>query len=83
MELDGIIEPTLHSVKLDEKINAEWLDHFCRLNNVEEKNKDTMIQMLSNIATKKCLISLYNKDLNSRESAQSGVEITSKVKPPF
>ncbi|WP_408011335.1 GNAT family N-acetyltransferase [Pseudalkalibacillus sp. A8] len=62
MELDGIIEPTLHSVKLDEKINAEWLDHFCRLNNVEEKNKDTMIQMLSNIATKKCLVSLYKKD---------------------
>lgn len=60
MELDGIIEPNLHSVRLDEKINTEWVDDFCRLNNVKEKDKDTMIQMLSNIVTKKCLISLYN-----------------------
>ena len=62
MELEGIIEPTLHSVKIDEKINAEWLDNFCRLNNVEERNRRTMIKMLSNIATKKCLISLYIKE---------------------
>lgn len=62
MDLDSIKEPTQHSVKLDEKINAEWLDNFCRLNHVEEKNKDTMIQMLSNIATKKCLLSLYNNE---------------------
>ncbi|WP_339184019.1 GNAT family N-acetyltransferase [Oceanobacillus sp. FSL W7-1293] len=57
--LDTISEPTLHSVSIDEKINREWLDRFCQLNNVEEKNKDTMLQMLSNIITRKCFISLY------------------------
>ncbi|MEA1855326.1 GNAT family N-acetyltransferase [Cytobacillus sp. FSL R5-0569] len=61
MALNGIIEPTYHSVKLDRNINIEWLDNFCRLNNVEEKNKDTMVQMLSNITTQKCFISLYYK----------------------
>ncbi len=59
MDLAGIIEPTLHSIKLDANINDEWINNFCRLNNVEEKNKDTMVQMLSNIATQKCFISLY------------------------
>jgi hypothetical protein len=59
MDLERIIEPTLHSVKLDANINVEWINHFCRLNNVEEKNKNTMVQMLSNIVTKKCFISLY------------------------
>ncbi len=62
MELEGIIEPTFHSVRIDGNIYVEWLDNFCRLNNVEEKNKATMVQMLSNIATKKCFISLYYKE---------------------
>ncbi|CEI83088.1 N-acetyltransferase GCN5 [Oceanobacillus oncorhynchi subsp. incaldanensis] len=57
--LDTISEPALHRVRIDEKINREWLDCFCQLNNVEEKNKDTMMQMLSNIVTQKCFISLY------------------------
>ncbi|WP_339237584.1 GNAT family N-acetyltransferase [Oceanobacillus sp. FSL W7-1281] len=57
--LDTISEPALHRVIIDEKINREWLDRFCQLNNVEEKNKDTMMQMLSNIVTRKCFISLY------------------------
>ncbi|WP_257348218.1 GNAT family N-acetyltransferase, cg3035/Rv0428c family [Pseudalkalibacillus decolorationis] len=39
MELDSIIEPTFHSVKLDGDINVEWLDNFCRLNNVDEKTR--------------------------------------------
>lgn len=62
LELDGVIDPTVHSVKLDGNINIDWLDTFCRLNQVEEKNKDTMIKMLSNITTKKCFISLYNQE---------------------
>jgi hypothetical protein len=61
MDLDRIIEPTLHSVKLDTNINVGWINHFCRLNNVEENNKNTMVQMLSNIVTKKCFISLYHQ----------------------
>jgi len=62
MELEGIIEPTLHSVRIDEKVNDEWLTHVCRLNDGEEKYKDTMVQMLSNIVTKKCLLSLYHNE---------------------
>ncbi|MEK3886329.1 GNAT family N-acetyltransferase [Bacillus sp. FSL K6-3431] len=62
IKLDSITEPTLHSVKLDVNHNAEWLDQFCRLNQIEEKNKDTMVQMFSNIATPKCFITLYDKN---------------------
>ena len=43
-------------------INIVWLDNFCKLNQVVDKNSDTMVQMLSNITTKKCFISLYNQD---------------------
>jgi len=62
LDLNGVKEPTLHSVLLDENINFEWMDNFYRMNRIEEKNKDSMIRMLSNIATKKCFISLYHKD---------------------
>ena len=62
MELDHIIEPTLHSVKIEEHVNHEWIEHFCRLNHVEKKDKDTMVQMLSAIATPKCLLSLYHNE---------------------
>ncbi|MBS4200798.1 GNAT family N-acetyltransferase [Bacillus sp. FJAT-49732] len=62
LELEGIQEPTLHSVILDENINIDWIENFCRLSHIEESTRDTMIQMLSNIATKKCFISLYDKE---------------------
>ena len=62
LDLEGVPEPTLLSVKLEENMNLEWLDHFCRLNHVEEKHRGTMMQMLSNIPTKKCFISLYNQE---------------------
>ncbi|MGC4377506.1 GNAT family N-acetyltransferase [Fictibacillus sp. Mic-4] len=61
-ELKKVKEPVLHSIKLDETVNTEWVNHFYRLNHVEEKYKDTIVKMLSNIATKKCLISLYYKE---------------------
>lgn len=59
IDLDTIIQPTYHSVKLNENINDGWINHFCRLNHVEDKNKETMVKMLSNIVTQKCFISLY------------------------
>ncbi|MCR2821262.1 GNAT family N-acetyltransferase [Lederbergia panacisoli] len=62
LELNQIKEPTLQSVTLDKNINLDWIENFCRLNQIEENNKDTMIKMLSNISTKKCFISLYHKD---------------------
>lgn len=62
MNLKDMKEPTVHSVNLDEDITIEWLHHFCRLNHVEEQNKHTMKQMLSNIVTQKCFISLYHEE---------------------
>ncbi|MCT1905364.1 hypothetical protein [Oceanobacillus sojae] len=35
--LSDMKEPAVHSVKLDEDITVDWLEHFCRLNHVEEK----------------------------------------------
>ncbi|WP_034725809.1 GNAT family N-acetyltransferase [Calidifontibacillus oryziterrae] len=62
MNLVGTIEPTLHSVNITKNLNSEWLDYFCRFNNVEEEHKPTIVQMLSTIATKKCFLSLYHQD---------------------
>ncbi|CAM4379034.1 GNAT family N-acetyltransferase [Paenibacillus alkaliterrae] len=62
LTLDDIIEPSLNSVNIDENLNVEWLDNFCRLNNIEEKNKYTMKQMLTNVMTKKSFVSLYYKE---------------------
>ncbi|MBS4218787.1 GNAT family N-acetyltransferase [Bacillus sp. FJAT-49711] len=62
VDLNEIKEPILNSVKLDENIDLNWIEDFCRLNHIEEKNKNTMIQMLSNISTRKCIISLYHED---------------------
>ncbi|MDB5083438.1 MAG: family N-acetyltransferase, partial [Bacilli bacterium] len=60
LSLDRVKQPTLTTVVLDETLTSEWLDTYCRLNNVE-LHKHTMHQMLSNIVTKKCFISLYHQ----------------------
>ncbi|MNI22071.1 ribosomal-protein-alanine N-acetyltransferase [compost metagenome] len=59
LKLDHIPEPSLDSVKMDTNINPDWVDHFCKLNHVEDKDKSTMERILSNIKTKKGFISLY------------------------
>ncbi|BBI35522.1 GNAT family N-acetyltransferase [Cohnella abietis] len=59
LELENINEPKLKSIQIVENSNAEWLDNFFRLNNVEANSKDTMERILSNIKTKKGFISLY------------------------
>jgi N-acetylglutamate synthase len=62
LELDNINEPKINSVKVDENINAEWLEDFCKLNNVKDNNKGIMERMLSNIKTKKGFVSLYYEE---------------------
>jgi RimJ/RimL family protein N-acetyltransferase len=62
LKLDNIKEPHLNSVKIKETVTAEWLNNFCKLNNIENENMGTMERMLSNIKTKKGFISLYDKD---------------------
>lgn len=62
LNLDNISEPKLTSVKINEDITAEWLEDFCRLNNVNHKNKYVMERMLSNIKTQKGFLSFYYEE---------------------
>lgn len=62
LDLDDINEPRLTSVKINESMTEEWLNHFCRLNQVNDKHKRTMERMLSNIKTRKGFISLYHNE---------------------
>ncbi|MFS0871010.1 GNAT family N-acetyltransferase [Paenibacillus xylanilyticus] len=56
--LEHLQEPKHSFVQIDEQLTEEWLDHFCRLNQVNNLQRRTMTQMLSNIRTCKALISL-------------------------
>jgi ribosomal protein S18 acetylase RimI-like enzyme len=60
--LSKLKEPLIHTVKLDERLNDEWLNQFCILNNQNETNKATMKQMLSLVNSKTCFISLYDNE---------------------
>jgi ribosomal protein S18 acetylase RimI-like enzyme len=62
LELSVLRQPSMHSVKLDERLNDTWLNQFCRLSNQNETNKATMKQMLSLIIPKTCFISLYEHE---------------------
>lgn len=63
LELSGLRQPAIHSVKLDERLNDTWLNQFCRLSsNQNETNKATMKQMLSLVIPKTCFISLYEHE---------------------
>jgi hypothetical protein len=62
IHLNNVKEPILKSVILDDNLSVEWIEHFCRLNKVAQKYKQTMVKMLSNIVTPKCIISLYDKE---------------------
>lgn len=62
LRLDSISEPYLTSVKIYEDINAVWLEDFCRLNNVNDQDRNVMERMLSNIKTKKGFVSLYYEE---------------------
>lgn len=62
LSLSELNEPSIHTVKVDEKLNDEWLNQFCILNNQDESNKATMKQMLSLILPKSCFISLFDND---------------------
>lgn len=62
LNLDHIIEPKLTTVKIFEDILSEWLEDFCRLNDVKDKDKNLMERMLSNIKTTKACISFYDEE---------------------
>ena len=61
LPLSELKEPSIHSVKLDERLTDDWLNQFCRLNN-QDTNQTTMKQMLSLIIPQTCFISLLDHD---------------------
>ncbi len=61
VDLDQISAPRLTSVTIDEDLTPAWVEHFCRLQNVQ-KYRNVMERMLSNIRTKKGFISFYVED---------------------
>ncbi|MEC0125561.1 GNAT family N-acetyltransferase [Paenibacillus pabuli] len=56
--LENLKEPDHPDVKINEQLTEEWLDHFCRLNQVNDLHRGTMEQMLTNICTRVGFISL-------------------------
>ena len=63
LELSMLREPSLHSVRLYEKLNDTWLNQYCLLSsNHNESNMATMKQMLSLIIPNTCYISLYDHE---------------------
>ncbi|WP_339304029.1 GNAT family N-acetyltransferase [Paenibacillus sp. FSL R5-0519] len=56
--LDDIKEPVHQAVQIDEQLTTAWLDHFCRLNKVNDLQRETTELMLNNIRTKAGFISL-------------------------
>lgn len=56
--LDDIKEPVHQAVQIDAQLTTAWLDHFCRLNKVNDLQRETTELMLNNIRTKAGFISL-------------------------
>ena len=61
MKLDSIIQPQMHTMKIDEQLGLEWLDSFCLFNQINPDKKTTMTRMLSNIKTKKAFITFFHE----------------------
>lgn len=60
LDLDQIREPDGNaSVQIDERPTAEWLEAFCRINEIPDKYINVMKRMLGNIRTRTGFISLY------------------------
>ncbi|RCX20705.1 acetyltransferase (GNAT) family protein [Fontibacillus phaseoli] len=60
MHLNNLAEPRLHTVKIVEHVDEEWLEQFGRLDQASDRKLDTMREMLSNIKTPKGFILLYH-----------------------
>lgn len=62
LNLNQLSEPEVTSVNISEDNVSSWLENYRRLNNVKGQDKNVMERMLSNIKTKKGLISFYYED---------------------
>ena len=62
LSLSVLRQPLIHTVKVDDKLNDEWLNQFCVLNSQDESNKSTLKQMLSLILPRTCFILLHDNN---------------------
>jgi GNAT superfamily N-acetyltransferase len=60
IELKPLKQPTIENIHIDDHVNEEWLEHFCSLNEVEDKHRKTMEFMLSNRLSDKGFFTLYH-----------------------
>lgn len=47
--------PNAESTKM---LTEEWFAHFCRMNNIAERNKSTLLQILTSIELPKCFVTV-------------------------
>ncbi|MFC5403421.1 GNAT family N-acetyltransferase [Cohnella soli] len=62
LELANIREPQIRSVRIVEAVDSEWLDDYCRLNQIKSEVRVTMERMISLISTPIAFISFYERD---------------------
>lgn len=60
LDLNQIKAPTIHTVKIEPHVSAEWLESFCALNPVCASHMKTMYQMLDNRMMNKGFITLFD-----------------------
>lgn len=58
LELDNICEPTNENIICSDDINEEWLNYFCSIDNISDKNKAILRIMLKNIIPQKFFVLL-------------------------
>jgi ribosomal protein S18 acetylase RimI-like enzyme len=62
IDLKQLEQPNNQRVHIDDRVNEEWLHHFCVLNEVNNKHKETMKLMLSNQLSEKGFFTLFDND---------------------
>ena len=60
--MDLIDQSSDQDAELATTFTEEWLDSFCRMNNIAEERKPTMRQMLGNIVPQKCFAAICRQD---------------------
>ncbi|MGH4123188.1 MAG: GNAT family N-acetyltransferase [Clostridium sp.] len=58
LELDNISEPSNENIICNNDINEAWLNYFCEMDNISDKNKVILKSMLKNIIPQKYFILL-------------------------
>ena len=57
-DLTHVPEPPSHAAQIVESLTSEWFDDYCEMNQVEDRHRHTLEQMLPNITGKTAFTSL-------------------------